>query len=121
MITINSNGSKWGGESPDTIEKLIEVLRNHPLDRSFERFGNFVSKDSKTGSVSLFGNFENLSHVFNITADTRQEVDAVIKAIRANQKRPDYLVQPVPPPLPRMRRPFVAKRGAGYRFAEINH
>lgn len=94
-VTILSNGSKWAGEPPDSLENLVEVLGQYPLERRFERYGNFVETDSKTGKVILFGNFMNLSHVFRIHADTAEEVAHVIEAIRENQKRPDYLTQPV--------------------------
>lgn len=42
MTHIQSNGSKWAGDPPDSIDVLCEVLTMHPLDRTFEDFGNFV-------------------------------------------------------------------------------
>ena len=78
-IIIHSNGSKWGGESPDSIKKLIEVLKDNTIEERF--FECFCKKDrdgvkwyqlspidkSANGNKSIFfGNFEEVSHVFRI-------------------------------------------------------
>lgn len=79
---IASNGSKWAGEAPDTVEQLIEVLGSgHALDSA--RFNGFVHPQPD-GSVQFFGNFADLSHVFNITTDDPEVIDALSKAIAAN-------------------------------------
>jgi hypothetical protein len=44
-LTIRSNGSKWYGEDPDPIEVLFDTLGKHPLDPSFEDYGNFVFQE----------------------------------------------------------------------------
>ena len=91
---IHSNGSKWLGQEPDTIEKLLEVLAAQPLDRSFEAFGNFVTPcERKPSFTSIFVNFYHLSHVFNIDSNDPAIVERLSAAIRANQRRPDYLSQ----------------------------
>lgn len=91
---INSNGSKWAGQAPDTIEQLLDVLNNYALDRRFEEGGNFIM-DREPG-VRFWGNFLKLSHVFSIDTDEPQTIERLTKAIRENQKRPDYLAQPDP-------------------------
>lgn len=102
--TIQSNGSKWAGDEPDSIETLLDVLANHPLDRTFEdeRFGNFVIADPvnlrgdkllPVGGVSFFGNFLTLSHVFSIDSTDADVIARLTTAIRLNQQRPDYLAQ----------------------------
>ena len=107
MIKILSNGSRWAGEEPDSIENLLEVLREHPLDRSFEHYGNFVDTSplwgpdgtspnpypDNPGVVVYSGNFSNLSHGFNIHTDEPEVIALLTDAIRANQQRPDYLSQ----------------------------
>lgn len=104
QTTIQSNGSKWAGEEPDSIEMLLDVLANHPLDRTFEdeRFGNFVIADPvnmrgenllPAGGVSFFGNFLTVSHVFSIDSTDADAIARLTIAIRANQRRPDYLAQ----------------------------
>jgi hypothetical protein len=91
MINIMSNGSKWMGENPDTIEKLCEVLKNYPLDRTFEDYGNFIITDGVT--TTFFGNFLNLSHVFNIITDEIEIIELLTGLILENRKRTDYLSQ----------------------------
>lgn len=100
---ITSNGSKWAGEQPDNIETLLAVLAEHPLDRVFESYGNFVTPNPVNmrgepvggpGSVSFFGNFHTVSHVFNIDTNDVDVTERLTAAIRENQKRPDYLAQP---------------------------
>jgi len=116
MIRIISNGSKWAGETPDSVADLLLVLAAHPLDRKFEEFGNFVNAApltsaspagyDKNGKMTyhqgpliypdhpetarFFGNFAHLSHVFTIDTDEPEFISVLTAAIRANQKRPDY-------------------------------
>lgn len=109
---IISNGS--GDILP--IEALVERLQKEPLDRKFERFGNFfyasASPSKGFGKQSpgfngtpaspparelrFFGNFLNTSHVFNIATTDKALMTRLARLIRANQKRPDYLVQSKP-------------------------
>lgn len=90
MITIFSNGSKWNGQDPDTLERLLEVLGTTPLDPSFEDYGNFAyTEDIQEGNVRLFGNFWGVSHVFSIEG-THEELAHVVLAIRANQQTEAY-------------------------------
>ncbi|MDP9192343.1 MAG: hypothetical protein M3P06_11650 [Acidobacteriota bacterium] len=92
--TIRSNGSKWAGDSPDSIAKLLEVLEQEPLDPTFEDYGNFYTDERNPEGwgeqTRFFGNFFNLSHVFNITSDDEDVVRPLKFAIRRNQGRPDY-------------------------------
>ena len=39
---IHSNGSKWAGEKPDSVETLEKMIRTYPLDKRFENTGNFA-------------------------------------------------------------------------------
>lgn len=96
MINIISNGSKWAGEPPDSVEKLLEVLAKYALDRRFEQFGGFITKDETDDSVRFFGNFFNLSHVFQIVTDEPEIIERLSAAIHANMERPDYLSQHKP-------------------------
>lgn len=124
MIIIESNGSKWAGQDPDPIEKLFEMLANYPLNRIFERYGNFITENpinvqlswndvdeetgklckyylasdeqSEPGTVHFSGNFFNYSHVFSIRTTNAKLIEELSKAIRANQTRADYLAQDEP-------------------------
>ena len=86
--TIISNGSKWYGEAPDSIDKLLEVLKDNTLDPRFSEYGNFIIADGV--SVRFFGNFLNLSHVFNIRTDDPSVIAKLTRAIRENLRRDDY-------------------------------
>ncbi len=92
---IHSNGSKWLGEAPDTIEQLIEVLKTNRLD--FSRFGchGFVNFRDNNGfsneqyhrhNVQISGNFIDISHSFDIEG-VYADLENVIHAIEENLKR----------------------------------
>jgi hypothetical protein len=112
MIQILSNGSKWYGQEPDSINQLLEVLKNEPLDRRFEKYGNFIYiiRESDTidpctcpkewiGSTMFSGNFLTISHVFRILTDEQEIINKLTIAIRENQQRQDYLNQSLEEPL----------------------
>lgn len=111
MLEIISNGSKWAGQSPDTVGVLLEVLSKHTLDPRFEQYGNFVRADTPDiyirdghvqaipGAFRFFGNFIDVSHVFNIRTDEPAIIKALTDAIEANKRTQAYLdnrPEPVP-------------------------
>lgn len=106
MITIHSNGSKWAGDSPDPIESLFDRLANHPLDARMYRDGVFWTENElphwTNGVVRFHGNFLELSAVFSIDTDELDLIERLKAAIKANQRRPDYLAA-VPTPQERMK------------------
>jgi len=115
---IKSNGSKWAGQSVDDLDKLIEVLEKEKLEKSF--FGIFeveektadgtkvVCRYSRTpinenprwlapwdnlwpeGTVRFFGNFERVSHVFNITTNEPSVIKVLTEKIKANPGWKEY-------------------------------
>lgn len=112
---IDSNGSKWAGESPDTIDQLIARLQSETLDPTFEEFGNFVSPARKATRINdestnwrdkyvdagpiypehpdalhFWGNFLTYSHVFSIYTDDPDVIERLTAAIRANQATEAY-------------------------------
>ena len=100
--TIKSNGSRWAGQEPATVDELLDVLATHPLDSTFEKYGNFITDcdgllnylgkpiNYPAGSVKFWGNFRDLSHVFDIVTNDATTIAALTTAIRSNQKRADY-------------------------------
>lgn len=101
IIEIRSNGSKWAGEQPDSIEMLLNVLESYTLDPCFEDFGNFATEFKPTkgwnekneqykGCTSFFGNFSTLSHVFNIITNDNELIQKLTEVIRANQQTEAY-------------------------------
>jgi len=87
-MRIVSNGSKWAGEEPDSLEKLLEVLGSETLDPRFDEHGGFVTRTS-AARVRIFGNFLTVSHVFNIEG-TEEELSEAIEAIEANKQSEGY-------------------------------
>ena len=100
MLEIQSNGSKWFGQKPDTIEELIEVLNTYALDPTFEDCGNFYNPNPQylkkeyaekyKGCSSFFGNFAEISHVFNITTDEPEIIRRLVEAINNNKSTSKY-------------------------------
>ena len=84
LIKIRSNGSKWGGEKPDGINKLIERLRKHKLEEFSERL---VERDE----VQFWGNFKNLSAVFKVYVQLGSELEKELtRLFDYNKKLADY-------------------------------
>lgn len=90
---IISNGSRWAGQEPATIAELLNVLERHPLDPIW---APFVHPSEVDGDTRFVGNFQTISHVFNIATDDPYTRDALMTAIAANIARPDYTPLPEP-------------------------
>lgn len=103
---ILSNGHHRADSTEAALDKLLDVLAHHPLDRLFELHGDFVERDARNlrgewlegveNAVCFFGNFSGLSHVFSIVSNDADIVDRLVTAIAQNRQRPDYLRQPPP-------------------------
>lgn len=100
MIKIISNGSKWYGQTPDTIEDLLKVLENEVLDPMYEDFGNFINlkpqwvkpeaNEKYKNCVKIFGNFSTISHVFDIITDEQEIISKLHEAITNNKNTNRY-------------------------------
>lgn len=89
MATILSNGNKTAGQEPDTIETLLDVLKNETLDPSFEDYGRFFYR-LPNGKYNAWGNFLTRSHVFNIVGSLK-ELRKLANAIKENRRSVPYL------------------------------
>jgi len=101
MFTIiYSNGSKWNGQDPDSIDKLIEILSSHIIEESFftsyrsnpyesEKPAEYANlcpiKKNEEGNTIFFGNFEELSHVFRIETNDQDVINKLSTAIKNNK------------------------------------
>jgi hypothetical protein len=91
FIFINSNGSRWHGEKPATIEELLEVLKKYTLRAGYngtER--NPVSCYYKPlfkniGIEMFYGNFEEISHVFCIYTNHQETINSLRCAMGGNK------------------------------------
>jgi len=100
MIKIISNGSKFYGQEPDTIEILLDVLKKETLDPYWEKLGNFVdrnpnwlkkeAKEKYKDCTVIFGNFSSVSHVFNIITDEEELIQKLEQAINNNKQTVEY-------------------------------
>lgn len=84
-MEIVSNGSKFAGESPDSVEKLIDVLGHHKLESLWIRNGGFFEKIGDD-EFRAFGNFTDVSHVFDIRGSL-EELRPLARAIKQNRRR----------------------------------
>src|ERR1022692_4485831 len=100
---VVSNGSKWFGQAPDKIEKLLEVLKTEVIEeRFFAKYKKFygdkwnfitlcpISKQhplsgGRDKHYTFFGNFEGVSHVFNIETNDPALIEVLKAAIMANE------------------------------------
>ncbi|OPX89040.1 MAG: hypothetical protein A4E53_01648 [Pelotomaculum sp. PtaB.Bin104] len=95
-MEIISNGSKWAGEENDSLDKLIEMIKIHPLDiYTFGAFGFCSFNNNHEGcdihsvgdqTVWVHGNFLCISYVFNLRG-TYDELRPIIREIENNIKR----------------------------------
>ncbi len=75
---ILSNGSKWAGQDPDSIQTLLDVLGDNVLDPMFEQYHCYrpypfepmvrTGRNGEMfqpwlGAACFFGNFLTVSHV----------------------------------------------------------
>jgi hypothetical protein len=70
-IIITSNGSKWYGQDPDSIEILKERLKKYDLDICQFAVYGFVDY-LQNGNCRILGNFSQISAVFNIEGPEHQ-------------------------------------------------
>jgi len=101
MTTIISNGSKWNGQKPDSISKLLEVLKDNTIEEMF--FGKSIIPHSEgkkfvscpirkeKGIYYFFGNFEEVSHVFNIETTDKGLISKLRDAIMNNAGWKKYI------------------------------
>jgi hypothetical protein len=97
---IHSNGSRWAGEQPTSLEELFDVLEHYALRRAqypndcFEESGaEMLRITGLPNFVRFSGNFYELSHVFSIDTDEPKLIARFRAAIAANIARPNYQAQ----------------------------
>ena len=85
-MKIISNGSNWAGEQPDSVEILLDVFKSHKLREHFARIENdayFKRQLNLSTEFRVSGNFEDISHVFDIRG-TLEEMRPLMKAFKEN-------------------------------------
>ena len=74
---IESNGSKWMGQKPDTLDDLCNVMSEHRLIDHFEPGFEPIDHHQwyrQRGMIRFHGNFEALSHVFSIDTNDPETI-----------------------------------------------
>ena len=95
---IVSNGSRFAGEAPASLEDLFDLLGREPLDLDWlsslpqeapllRKGGVQLVYPDAPGTVCFLGNFANLSHVFQIDTDDAALIVRLRAAIAANVAR----------------------------------
>lgn len=84
-------GRKMQGGTPDDIETLLNLLARYPLNRTFER--TFI-QDDIGGAKRFHGNFQAISHVFDIRSNDPEVVGRLTEAIMANRRLLGFRAQP---------------------------
>lgn len=88
-FTIHSNGSKWAGETPNSLAQLLIMLDSEPLDPAFLRYG---FRELYKGEAHYLGNFANLSNVFHVSCTPGGSADRLLQeAVTKNLLRPDFI------------------------------
>jgi len=87
---VDHIGSKFGGDEPDTIEQLFEMLGREPLDPRFEKYGNFVYHCEDSDRIKVWGNFFTVSYGFDVETDDPELIERFLAAISANQSSEPY-------------------------------
>lgn len=100
VTEILSNGSKWYGQKPDTIEDFLHNLKQYPLDPIFESYGDFVtlynpikwteSNRKYKGFYVIFGNFLHGAGVFRIMTNDETLIKTVTELVTANKLMDEY-------------------------------
>lgn len=109
MTTIHTNGSKFLGDPPDTLDVLVMRLRTEVLDRFFAPF----AKNEGKGVVRFFGNFLTYSHAFDIVTDDLVVIAELFDAIAWNMGQAEYKVQPT------REQTIAESRGRNIRFEKV--
>jgi hypothetical protein len=83
---VISNGSKWYGEENDPIDVLWPLLEQHKLA---EWLAPWIQKTTEDGQTKwhILGNFEGLSHVFQVDTDDPELGQRFEQAIEANLRK----------------------------------
>jgi len=86
---VLANGSTWHGEQPLPLAELYARLRENTLDPRFENYGNFIMHRKDDG-VRFWGNFFDVSHVFDVVTNDPGIISTLCFAIRDNQDSVRY-------------------------------
>lgn len=99
---VDTNGSKWNGQKPDSISKLLKVLASNTLREDFFEKGYYGSGQNKkkltscpiykhNGMYRFFGNFEEVSHPFLIETNDDKVISQLKVAIQKNAGWDKYI------------------------------
>lgn len=83
---VLSNGSKWAGEEPDSIEVLCDRLREYALDPWLAPFIGTMPD----GATRFFGNFWEIAGAFHIQTTDPALIELLTGLIEANRSTEGY-------------------------------
>jgi hypothetical protein len=86
--TIVSNGSRWRGQKLATLEQLFQALASHPLEKFWRKRGiecdPYVDASGDVQPRRFWGNFADVSHVFEVETDDPALIERFRAAFKAN-------------------------------------
>lgn len=100
--TWRSDGSDANPTNPqnktpeEMLERLFDMVYHFTLDPTFERYGDFVSRNPRLvrggrgDYTALFGNFYDYSFVFNIETKDEKLIARFANAVAENKKKESY-------------------------------
>lgn len=84
---IITNGSRFAGQKPASLEELYIVLQEHPLGDFWQKNGCEYA-DRETGITKFWGNFEDISHAFDVETSDPATASRLRRLILENIRRP---------------------------------
>lgn len=88
---IVSNGSRFAGEPPAPLARLLQVFDAHQVDVEHTSVNEYPIWGGWTqppiGAVSVIGNFVDISHVFQIYTDSPSLMTSLSAAITKASER----------------------------------
>jgi hypothetical protein len=115
-----------GGSGKRSLEHLFRMLAEHPLDRTFEAYGDYLetpvwskpprdgwAADGSDGECMFWGNFFDWAYTFNLTTNDPELIERIRVAVEQNRARADFQAQAPQPMSMTLLRDYVRDLGIG--------
>jgi len=123
--TIIQYIGQHGSPGKRSLEHLFKMLAEHPLDRTFEAYGDYLeppvwsnppdgwAPDGSDGELTFWGNLFDWAYTFNLTTNDPELVERIRAAVDLNRARPDFLEQPACPLMISLLADYIRSLGIG--------
>jgi hypothetical protein len=109
-----------------SLEDLFEMLAEHPLDRTFEAYGDYLeppvwskppqdgwAEDGSDGEFSFWGNLFDWAYTFNLTTNDPELIERIRAAVEQNRARADFQAQAPQPMSISLLQDYIRDLGIG--------